>query len=198
MQKTKWKVIGLSVVFACVLSLGLMSPGLVIAGQEKVTVCHKPGTQAEATLEIAAPAEAAHLAHGDYEGECHGPQSDGCTALNVLVPDPQMNTDYYLFEAQGLTFYPGETINVSMTITADPDNTDDVNASCYVLDQSSVTLASDDKSVSPGDQQSVSVSYVVVSGDNADTAGCTADPISKAFTLDSITFSCTPAGGTTR
>ncbi|MGB5705781.1 MAG: carboxypeptidase-like regulatory domain-containing protein [Arenicellales bacterium] len=36
----------------------------------KVTVCHKPGTPAEKTLTIAAPAVNAHLNHGDSVGDC--------------------------------------------------------------------------------------------------------------------------------
>lgn len=36
----------------------------------KADVCHKPGTPAEKTLTIAAPALNAHLGHGDYEGPC--------------------------------------------------------------------------------------------------------------------------------
>lgn len=37
---------------------------------QKVLVCHKPETPAEGTLEIAAAAVPAHLAHGDDEGGC--------------------------------------------------------------------------------------------------------------------------------
>ena len=40
------------------------------AGQEKVTLCHKPGTPDEATLSVGAPAVPAHLAHGDRLGPC--------------------------------------------------------------------------------------------------------------------------------
>ena len=39
-------------------------------GSEKVTVCHKPGTPAEGTLEISVSAVQAHLDHGDAEGAC--------------------------------------------------------------------------------------------------------------------------------
>jgi hypothetical protein len=42
-------------------------------GQEKVTICHKPGTPAEKTLRVAAPAVDAHLAHGDTVGACAAP-----------------------------------------------------------------------------------------------------------------------------
>lgn len=37
-----------------------------------VTVCHKPGTPAEKTLVLPAPAARAHLGHGDTRGECDG------------------------------------------------------------------------------------------------------------------------------
>jgi hypothetical protein len=40
------------------------------AQQEKVTICHKPGTPDEATLRVGAPAVPAHLAHGDRLGPC--------------------------------------------------------------------------------------------------------------------------------
>ena len=53
-------------------------------GQEKVEVCHKPGTPAEQTLVVAAPALKAHLAHGDTEGPCcTGPCCDGGDACGT-------------------------------------------------------------------------------------------------------------------
>jgi len=42
------------------------------APQDKVVICHKPGTPAEHTLTVAQPAVAAHLAHGDTVGPCGG------------------------------------------------------------------------------------------------------------------------------
>jgi len=41
--------------------------------QDKVAVCHKPGTPAEHTLYLPEPAVQAHLAHGDTLGECGQP-----------------------------------------------------------------------------------------------------------------------------
>jgi len=35
-----------------------------------ITLCHKPGTPAEKTLVLPAPAGPGHLRHGDYEGVC--------------------------------------------------------------------------------------------------------------------------------
>jgi hypothetical protein len=37
---------------------------------ETITICHKPGTPAEKTLVLPAPAVPGHLRHGDYEGVC--------------------------------------------------------------------------------------------------------------------------------
>ncbi len=39
-------------------------------GQDKVTVCHKPGTPDEKAMEVPRTALAAHLGHGDSEGPC--------------------------------------------------------------------------------------------------------------------------------
>ncbi|MDP6925287.1 MAG: hypothetical protein QGI94_10990, partial [Candidatus Scalindua sp.] len=49
---------------------GLLLVTLQHAQAEKVTICHKPGTPAEQTLEINSNALQAHLGHGDYEGAC--------------------------------------------------------------------------------------------------------------------------------
>jgi len=40
--------------------------------QERVVICHKPGTPAEHTMTVAQPAVAAHLEHGDTLGPCEG------------------------------------------------------------------------------------------------------------------------------
>jgi hypothetical protein len=48
-------------------------------GQPKVTICHKGQT-----LEVAAPALNAHLAHGDTIGPCGAPGGGTCRGLNEL------------------------------------------------------------------------------------------------------------------
>ncbi len=57
----------------------------------KVKVCHKPGTKAEHTISIASSAVPAHLAHGDYLGECGG-SSSGDSLVTIysegIFPDP--------------------------------------------------------------------------------------------------------------
>ena len=40
--------------------------------QDRVVICHKPGTPAEHTMTVAQPAVAAHLGHGDTLGSCEG------------------------------------------------------------------------------------------------------------------------------
>jgi len=58
------------------------------AAAQKTVVCHKPGTPAEGTLEVATAAVQAHLDHGDVLGECGGGGPlDACTAIN----DPQLD-----------------------------------------------------------------------------------------------------------
>jgi hypothetical protein len=55
------------VAIALVLTL---SPQTTVAGGDKVTICHKPGTPAEGTIEVSSSAVPAHLEHGDTLGAC--------------------------------------------------------------------------------------------------------------------------------
>lgn len=54
---------------------------------EKITICHRPGTPAEQTLEVPASALDAHLAHGDTQGAC-GSGGEG------TPPGDEYNADY--------------------------------------------------------------------------------------------------------
>lgn len=168
-----------------------VATGSAFAGQEKVTVCHKPGTEDEATLTIAAPAEAAHLGHGDYSGPCRAPQSAGCDALNAVVPDAQTDTYSYTFIVSNLAFYPGEVIHVDVTVTMEdvPGNISQVWALIFgangYLDYGLAEPIS-------GEQATASVDHTVVDGDGANLVGV--DVITTdGFTLDAVHFSCTPA-----
>ncbi|MEZ4868662.1 MAG: hypothetical protein R3C14_45455 [Caldilineaceae bacterium] len=170
--------------------IGTVSVGSVSAGQEKVTVCHKPGTAAEATLEIAAPALNAHLGHGDYEGECAEPQSDGCTALNALVPDPLTGTLQYFLEVSNLEFFPGETLHLDLTITS--PYPPDAFAAVGVLDGDGNTLAEQFNSGDQSTTLTASVDYTVVAGDGA--SGVLVNGFSwSGITLEAVNISCTPA-----
>lgn len=61
--------------------------GAPIVEEERITICHQPGTPAERTLEVPAPALDAHLAHGDTTGAC-GSQGEGTPAGD------EYNADY--------------------------------------------------------------------------------------------------------
>lgn len=50
------------------------------APKEKVTICHKPGTPAEKTMQVPAEAVKGHLGHGDTEGTCEPVTPTGCAA----------------------------------------------------------------------------------------------------------------------
>jgi hypothetical protein len=45
-------------------------------GPVMITICHKPGTPAEKTMSIPAPAVPGHLGHGDYLGVCENDYND--------------------------------------------------------------------------------------------------------------------------
>ena len=64
------------VVLGALVLSGLLTvePPAAQAGVDKVTICHiPPGNPDNAhTITVGAPAVPAHLAHGDYLGECGG------------------------------------------------------------------------------------------------------------------------------
>ena len=175
--------------------LSAVSFGPVYAGQGKVTVCHKPGTAAEATLEVSANAESAHLGHGDYAGECQGPQSAGCDALNAIVPDPHTGLFFYDFAVSDLDFFPGETIHVDLTVTSlDVEEYYYQLASISVRNSANVGLVNQQVYVEPQQQATLSIDYVVVAGDDADGAAIAVLLGGEiGFTVDSASMSCTPA-----
>ncbi|MFH0818700.1 MAG: hypothetical protein V1898_01765 [Patescibacteria group bacterium] len=56
-----------------------------VATGSTVTLCHKPETAAERTLTVADDALPAHLAHGDYEGECGGDASINFSTIAITA-----------------------------------------------------------------------------------------------------------------
>ena len=99
----------------------------VFAAAEKVTICHKPGTPAEQTLEVAQAAEQAHLNHGDFIGSCEAPPPPGdegniitcicelgegqfCDATSCLEA-PQFCTDFCTSNRLGPLFVSGCSAN---------------------------------------------------------------------------------------
>jgi len=73
-------------VITSILVLGLLASVSfddAFAKQEKVTICHKPGTPAEKTKEVPPQAVPGHLGHGDTLGECgaNNPPTIGSVTL---------------------------------------------------------------------------------------------------------------------
>ena len=67
MGPSPWPSLVVSVIVACVLSLGVLRPGPVSAGQAQVSICHRARTGTYSLMTIAEPASRAHLAHGDAQ-----------------------------------------------------------------------------------------------------------------------------------
>lgn len=189
-RKPVYYVLVLAMLLSIAVSLAAL-PAVTFAGQKKVTVCHKPGTPAEATLKVAAPALDAHLAHGDYLGPCTEPQSDGCTAVNVFVPDPQTAPNSYYMEIRNLDFYPGEVIHADLTITNGTGMAMEMTA---VLNSDGVPIFGNYILLYPGETDTVSIDYTIVEGDDIDGLAVTAMCEEGAsFTVDAVNFSCTAA-----
>jgi hypothetical protein len=51
-------------------AIAALIPSRALAQQQKVTICHKPGTPDEETKEVSQSAVASHMRHGDTLGPC--------------------------------------------------------------------------------------------------------------------------------
>lgn len=80
-----------TVVLLAVPTHGIMSPAGAAAQPQAVTICHQPGTPAEKTLTLPAPAAEAHLRHGDRLGSCQ--VGVPCAAPPPLPPDTGSGTE---------------------------------------------------------------------------------------------------------
>src|SRR5436309_6607064 len=61
-------------------------------GQEKMDVCHQTGNGGEHTINIAAPAIPAHVAHGDTVGACSGTSTRGGTTTTTPTTSTSTTT----------------------------------------------------------------------------------------------------------
>jgi hypothetical protein len=71
-----------------VLSLLAMTVGgmqLARAAQDKVTICHKPGTPAEKTMDLPPQAVAGHIGHGDTMGPCEAPTTTSSSTTTTTM-----------------------------------------------------------------------------------------------------------------
>jgi hypothetical protein len=51
-------------------AIAALIPSRALAQQQKVTICHKPDTPDQETIEVSPSAVATHLRHGDQRGSC--------------------------------------------------------------------------------------------------------------------------------
>ena len=62
MRSHQWNTLGLTVAIACVLSCGVVEPGTVVAGNNKVTICHfQPGVDDWVLLTVERTSAPAHM-----------------------------------------------------------------------------------------------------------------------------------------
>jgi hypothetical protein len=54
-------------------AIAALIPSRALAQQQKITICHKPGTPDEQTKEVPQSAVNGHLRHGDHLGPCKSP-----------------------------------------------------------------------------------------------------------------------------
>ena len=72
------KIVLLASMMAITALMLAAAPALAQQGPpDKVTICHKPGTPAEKTLEVPPQAVPGHLGHGDTLGPCNGGGGNG-------------------------------------------------------------------------------------------------------------------------
>ena len=64
----------------------------LLAQQQKVTICHKPGTPAEKTMEVPQSAVDGHLGHGDYLGPCESPTTTTTAAPTTTTTTSTTST----------------------------------------------------------------------------------------------------------
>ncbi len=82
-------------------------------GEETVTICHKPGTSSERTLQVPDSALDAHLAHGDVTGAC-GEGGEG------TPPGDEYNADYKQVRVEVTWQQPNKTGSVLLVTYVAP------------------------------------------------------------------------------
>jgi hypothetical protein len=72
-------------------AIAALIPSRALAQQQKVTICHKPDTPDEKTIEVSQSAVNSHLRHGDQLGTCSACPADRVELSNgtcVIERDP--------------------------------------------------------------------------------------------------------------
>jgi hypothetical protein len=101
-------------------------------GRAQVAICHKPGTSAQQTLNVADPAVPAHLRHGDRLGACGLPPGATACPIPRVVTGSQGPQAMLTFQDTGpgllyLTLVQSLSTNANVTIPSfDPATSDPV------------------------------------------------------------------------
>ena len=100
-----------------------------MAEVDKVTICHKPGTPAQKTMEVPAQAVPGHLGHGDSLGECEGeppinPDENGDNGAGPLGGDNFFGDEFGDFAPEQELEQSAESgdVNQSFEVSQTGDN----------------------------------------------------------------------------
>jgi len=96
------------------------------AGQEKVDVCHITGNGRSHTINIAEPAVAAHVAHGDTEGACAATTQTPTTTAKTKKPKHVHSTIHVSSSTHGNSSHPA--VHVSHSSSAHSSHTSHGNS----------------------------------------------------------------------
>ena len=194
-------------VIASILILGTILVSIsfddAFAKQEKVTICHKPGTVDEETKEIPVSALNGHLGHGDAEGDCIVAENRPPTISTILItPTLPFTTDNLFCDVVGMDLdgdpvsfsyewkintvldvteltstYPSSKFTkgdvVECTVTPNDGIEDGTSDSSFVTIQNSAPIA-DDQNIITNVDTSIAI---ILSGSDSD-----ADPMTFTIT----------------
>jgi hypothetical protein len=73
-------------------AIAAVIPSRAVAQQQKVTICHKPGTPAEKTKEVPQSAVDGHLGHGDHLGPCETTATTAAPTTTTTTAAPTTTT----------------------------------------------------------------------------------------------------------
>ena len=100
-------------------------PSRVLAQQQKVTICHKPGTPAEKTMEVPPSALHGHLRHGDRLDPCGTTTTSTTETPTTSTTETPTTTTT---ETPTTTTTPTPTACTAGTMPCSPGN---ANSLCY-------------------------------------------------------------------